>query len=73
MKAEELREKIINRAICDDEFKQNLLKNLIKPLKGVWHIYREISNKSTEEKANLFYIVIPYSGNDPHGGIMIGK
>jgi adenine C2-methylase RlmN of 23S rRNA A2503 and tRNA A37 len=69
MRAEELREKIINRAICDDEFKQNLLKEPNKTIEKEFGISTgNIQIRVLEEKANLFYIVIPYSGNDPHGG-----
>ncbi|HHX18513.1 MAG TPA: NHLP leader peptide family natural product precursor [Clostridium sp.] len=63
MKAEELREKIIKKAICDEEFKQNLLKEPNKTIEkefGISTGNNEI--RVLEEKPNLFYIVIPYLG-----------
>lgn len=64
MKAEELREKIIKRAVSDKEFKQNLLKEPNKTIEREFGISTGRSEiRVLEEKPNLFYIVIPYSGN----------
>lgn len=69
MKAEELRDKIIKRAVSHEEFKRNLLKEPNKTIEREFGI--STGNNEIivlEEKPNLFYIVIPYSGNTPAGG-----
>ncbi|MDQ2084847.1 NHLP leader peptide family RiPP precursor [Herbivorax sp. ANBcel31] len=65
MKAEELREKIIKKATCDEEFKQNLLKEPNKTIEKEFGISTGDNEiKVLEEKQNLFYIVLPYSGEE---------
>lgn len=69
MKAEELREKIIKKAICDEDFKQNLLKEPNKVIQKEFGIptgNNEI--RVLEEKSNLFYIVIPYITDKSNAG-----
>ncbi|TYQ16549.1 UNVERIFIED_CONTAM: putative ribosomally synthesized peptide [Acetivibrio alkalicellulosi] len=65
MKPEELKSKIIERALCDSEFKKNLLKEPNKTIEKEFNI--SIGNNEirvVEEKSNLFYLVIPYANED---------